>query len=120
MQLRYVAKSLVNLFVGTVEVILGLRFILKLFGANSGTGFVAWVYEMSRPLLDPFRGIFPAQVFENRYVLEFSTLFAMIIYALIALLIMAAINAVTAPAVAEEVTPVAAETTVVKKRRTRR
>lgn len=114
MQLRYIATSLLNIFVGAVEAILGLRFILKLFGANENAGFVSWVYEMSSGLLDPFRGIFTTRVFENRYVLEFSTLFAMLIYALIALLIIAIIDAVTAPAVARDD---AAETTVVKKRR---
>lgn len=96
MNLRYVAVNLLNFFVGVVEGILALRFVLKLFGANAGNGFVSWVYEMSGVLLDPFRGIFPAKVFENRYVLEFSTVFAMLIYALLGLVLMALIRAVTA------------------------
>lgn len=112
MSIRHIATSLLNLFIGAVEIILGLRFLLKLFGAND-TGFVNWVYEMSSPLLDPFRGIFPTKVFENNYVLEFSTLFAMIVYALIALIIVAAIDAVTSPAAAND----DGETTVVRKTR---
>lgn len=115
MRLRYTAISLLNFFIGLVEAILGLRFALKLFGANSGNGFVSWVYEMSDVLLEPFRGIFSAKVFENRYVLEFSTLFAMLMYALIALIIIALINAVTAPAVADEDDTVTEK--VVKRRR---
>lgn len=111
MQIRYFAINLVNVFFGLVEGILGLRFFLKLFGANPNNGFVDWVYEMSGVLLEPFRGIFPAKVFENQYVLEFSTLFAMLVYALIALLIIALINAVTPVPVAD------AKTTVVKKTR---
>jgi hypothetical protein len=110
MRLRETTISLLNVFIGAVEGILGLRFLLKLFGANSGNNFVSWIYSMSDGLLDPFRGIFPARVLENRYVLEFTTLFAMLMYGLIALLIMAAITAVTAPAVDRD-------TTVVKKRR---
>jgi hypothetical protein len=99
MRMRELAINLLNLFVGTVEVILGLRFLLKLFGANGGNGFVSWVYEMSGVLLDPFRGIFPVKVFENRYVVEFSTLFAMLMYAIIGLVLAWVIAAVTAPLV---------------------
>jgi uncharacterized protein YggT (Ycf19 family) len=118
MRLRYIAVNLLNLFVAVVEGILGLRFVLKLFGANDNSGFVNWVYEMSSGLLDPFRGIFPAKVFENRYVIEFSTLFAMLMYAVIALLIIAVINAVTAPAVVDE-EPVVTERKTVRKTRRR-
>jgi hypothetical protein len=106
MDVRYVAVNLLNFFTAVVESVLGLRFLLKLFGANDGNGFVDWVYEMSGALLEPFRGIFPAKVFENQYVFEFSTLFAMLMYAIGALLLMWLITAVTPePA------------TVVKKRR---
>lgn len=106
MDVRYVAVNLLNFFTGVVEGFLGLRFILKLFGANAANGFVNWVYEMSGVLLEPFRGIFPARVFENQYVFEFTTLFAMLMYAIIALLLMALITAVTPE-----------PTTVVKKKR---
>lgn len=95
MDVRYVAVNLLNFFTAVVESFLGLRFLLKLFGANDTNGFVSWVYEMSDVLLEPFRGIFPAKVFENQYVLEFSTLFAMLMYAIIALLLMWLITAVT-------------------------
>ena len=109
MQLRYAATNLLNFFLGAVEAILGLRFILKLFGASAGNAFVSWVYEMSDVLLEPFRGIFSNRVFENRYVFEFSTLFAMLMYAIIGLLLLWLIAAIT-PEPAEPVT-------VVKKRR---
>lgn len=95
MDVRYVAVNLLNFFTAVVEGFLGLRFLLKLFGANGDNGFVNWVFEMSGALLEPFRGVFPAKVFENQYVLEFSTLFAMLMYAIVALLLMALITAVT-------------------------
>lgn len=94
MGLRFVAVNLLNFFVAVVEGFLGLRFLLKLFGANPNTGFVDWVYEMSGVLLEPFRGIFPTEVFENKYVFEFSTLFAMLVYAIIGLLLVYLINAI--------------------------
>lgn len=77
-----------HIFVTVVSVALGLRFILKLFGADASNGFVSWVYEMSDVLLAPFRGIFPAHVFENQYVLEFSTLFAIVVYMVFGLFVM--------------------------------
>jgi hypothetical protein len=95
MPLRYIAVNLLNFFSAVVEGFLGLRFLLKLFGANPNTGFVDWVYEMSSVLLEPFRGIFPATVFENRFIFEFSTLFAMLMYAIIGLVLVYLINAVT-------------------------
>lgn len=95
MRVKDMAVNLLNLFLALVESILGLRFVLKLFGANPDNGFVNWVYEMSGGLLDPFRGIFQTRVFENQYVLEFSTLFAMLVYAIVALLLMWLIAALT-------------------------
>lgn len=89
---RYLAVNLLNFFTAIVEGFLGLRFLLKLFGANPSSGFVQWIYDMSEALLQPFRGIFPTSVLENRYVLEFSTLFAMLMYAIIALLLYWVIN----------------------------
>jgi hypothetical protein len=86
MRLRETAVNLVNLFVGVVEVGLGLRFIFKLFGANAANGFVSWTYEMTNGLLDPFRNIFHNHVFASNYVLDFNTLFAMLVYALLGLL----------------------------------
>lgn len=100
MYVRLLAVNLLNLFVAVVEGFLGLRFVLKLFGANASTSFVSWIYDMSGVLLEPFRSIFPAKVFENQYVLEFSTLFAMLMYAILALILVALINFVTASAVA--------------------
>lgn len=98
MRLRYIAVNLLNIFMAVVEGFLALRFLLKLFGANAGNAFVAWIYDMSAVLLEPFRGIFPATVFESKYVLEFSTLFAMMMYAIVGLLLLFLINLVSAAA----------------------
>ncbi|CAN5611907.1 hypothetical protein BH23PAT2_BH23PAT2_10430 [soil metagenome] len=103
MRLVSVMINLVNLFIGTVLTILGLRFVLRLFGASDSAAFVSWIYEMSATLLQPFRGIFPTQTFENNVVLEFSTLFAMIVYGLLGMLLIATIAALTpAPAPAKK------------------
>ena len=65
MNLRYLVTKLIYGFFILVELFLALRLILKLFGANAGTPFVNWVYEMSGVLLDPFRGIFPMEQLEQ-------------------------------------------------------
>lgn len=75
---------LTNLVFGFIEFMLGLRIILKLFSANAATPFVQWVYETSRPLLAPFEGIFPTARLEGGFIIEFSAIFALLIYALIA------------------------------------
>lgn len=78
----------INLFLFAVELFLGLRFLLRLFGANVQAPFVQFIYSSSTPLLEPFRGIFPVRVIESGMVMEFSTLFAILMYALFAYLIM--------------------------------
>ena len=96
--MRYVLTKLIYGAFGLAELLLGLRFILKLFGANAGNDLVNWVYETSGAILDPFRGIFPTQVFKSAFVIEFSTLFAIIIYGLIALLLVYVVDLITHPA----------------------
>jgi len=78
-----------------VEFLLALRIILKLFGASSSASFVHWIYETSQPLLKPFLGAFPAPTLDGVFVIEFSALFASIIYALIGYFIMAIVSEIT-------------------------
>lgn len=95
MRLIALTKNLTSLFVGLVLTALGIRFVLKLFGANDSAAFVGWIYDMTAVLLEPFRGIFTTQTFENTYVFEFATLFAMVVYGLLGMLLAAAITALT-------------------------
>ncbi len=89
--MRYSISSLlitiVNAIFGLALIALVLRFFLRLFGANPSAGFTDFIYSSTSPLLDPFRGIFrPVEVVAGGY-LEFSTLFAIVIYLLLAWLI---------------------------------
>lgn len=43
---------------GLLEALVGLRFILRLIGANPANGLVDWVYQWSTPIVAPFSGIF--------------------------------------------------------------
>lgn len=83
--LTNLAKGIVNLMLTVVGVFLGLRFVLKLFSANASNSFVNWIYETSAEILGPFRGIFPAPSLDG-FVIEFSTIFAVMVYTIIGML----------------------------------
>ncbi|WP_257349638.1 YggT family protein [Pseudalkalibacillus decolorationis] len=74
---------IVNLFMGIIEALILLRIILKLFGANPYTPFVQWIYNFTMPLLSPFRNIFPSPIFMDRYELELTSIFALIVYGIL-------------------------------------
>jgi len=73
---------LINLVFGLAEVILGLRFLLKLFGANPGASFASWIYEVTAPLLQPIIKIFPASSTSGVFTVEFTALFGLVFFAL--------------------------------------
>jgi uncharacterized protein YggT (Ycf19 family) len=81
-----ILAQLVNVIFGIIELLLGLRLILRFFAAGAAP-FVEWVYRTSDPLVYPFRGMFPNPVLTGGYVLEINTLIALLIYALIGYLI---------------------------------
>jgi len=74
---------LIRVVVGLAELALAFRVVLRLFAANPTASFVHWVYITSSTLLAPFRGIFPSEVVAHNHVLDFSALFALIVYALL-------------------------------------
>jgi len=74
---------LINLVTSLIEGLLGLRIILKLFGASTAAPFVRWVFETTQPLLAPFIGMFPSPKLPEGFVIEFSALFALMVYTFI-------------------------------------
>lgn len=87
-------SNMVEWVTAAVTLFLGLRFILVLFNANATSEFVAWVYDNTAPLLEPFVGIFPDSRVDGTFVVEFSTLFAIIVYALVGYLILSLVERV--------------------------
>jgi hypothetical protein len=67
--------------VGFIEVLIAIRFVLKLFGANPAP-FVRFMYDLTWPFVAPFHGIFNTAQ-EGKSILEPESLVAMAIYALI-------------------------------------
>ena len=75
--------QLIWLFLGILEALIALRIGLKLIGANPGSPIVALIYGFTSLFLFPFEGMI-ATPSSGSIVLELSSFFAMLIYALIA------------------------------------
>lgn len=68
---------------GVIEVVLAFRVLLKLLGANAESGFTNFIYMVSNPFALPFAGILGITGISNM-TLEWSTLIAMGVYAIVA------------------------------------
>ena len=82
--------ALISAFFGLITITVGLRFIFRLFGANPSTPFVSLVYNISAPLVAPFAGIFGQNTTIDPAigaVFEWTSLIALVVYALIAAVI---------------------------------
>ena len=82
------AKAIVFLIYAAVAVslaMLALAFVMRLFGASTDAEFTRWVYRSVDRIMDPFRGMFPSPTLSDRSVVDFSLLFAMIVYSIVAL-----------------------------------
>jgi uncharacterized protein YggT (Ycf19 family) len=83
---------LVYAFAILAIVIAALAFFLQLFGANPNAGFAEWIYRSAARVTAPFRGIFPSHAVTNDAYLDVSLLFAIIMYAIFALLVSEAVG----------------------------
>ena len=88
--------AVVWLIVGVVDVLIGGRFLLRLFGASTQSGFVNLIYAISTPLIAPFHGIF-ADSGSKTNIFEPAALVALIVYALVGWGVVVGIRIVTAP-----------------------
>ena len=81
--LTFKATQLIWLLFGILEVLIALRIALMLIGANPGSPIVALIYGFTYLFLFPFNGLVASPTAGNM-VLELSSMFAMLIYGLIA------------------------------------
>lgn len=77
------ATQLVWLLLGILEALIAMRIGLKLIGANADNLIVSMVYQFTSLFLFPFDGLI-GSLSTGNIVLEFSSIFAMLVYALIA------------------------------------
>ena len=71
---------------GIIETLLGFRLFLKFVGANPGSGFAGFIYSLSGLFTNPFIGVVNPSI-SGSSVLEWSTLIAIAVYAILVWLI---------------------------------
>lgn len=78
-----IAERLVYYILGVIQMLLVLRFVLSLLGANRQNAFASFVYDVSHPFAQPFFDLFSYKMQYGTSRLEVETLVAMVVYGLI-------------------------------------
>jgi len=73
---------IVYVLLGLLQVLLGMRFALKLIAANAASGFATLIYGITVPFVAPFAGLIATPTSGNT-IFEATTLIAMAVYALV-------------------------------------
>jgi uncharacterized protein YggT (Ycf19 family) len=79
-----IAARVVWFIAGVILTLLAFRFVFIMLGANPHNDFVNFIYTVSHPFAAPFFGIFGYTQTLGTAAVEWSTLVAMVVYALIA------------------------------------
>lgn len=82
---------IISIILGVISLIVGLRFVFLLLGANPSSQFVSWIYDLSDPFVAPFAGIFgqsstvaaAGEGFVTQSIFDWTALIALIIYGII-------------------------------------
>jgi uncharacterized membrane protein len=74
--------QLIWLFALVLEILIAFRIFLKAIAANTQAGFARFVYGVTKPFLAPFSGLISNPSISES-VLEFSSLIALVVYALL-------------------------------------
>jgi hypothetical protein len=90
------AVAVVGFVVGVIDIIIAARFLGKLLGASSQSAFVTFIYNVSSPLVAPFKGIF-GNGGSSANSFETASLVAMVVYAVIGWGLVVLIRIATAP-----------------------
>jgi YggT family protein len=73
--------------VGILEILLGLRFLLRLFGANPQNEFARLINNLSAPFIAPFSTLFVSPTFGgSAYIFDVNIAIAIVAYALLSYL----------------------------------
>jgi uncharacterized protein YggT (Ycf19 family) len=89
----WTASRVIALVFTVIEVLLLVRFVFKLLGANANQPFASAIYGITEPLVGPFRGIFAQP--EGTPVVEIAALLSVVFFVLVAALIVALVRAYT-------------------------
>jgi YggT family protein len=77
----YQVTRIIWTVLGLLEILLGLRFVLKLIAANPNSGFAVFIYGITAPFIAPF-ALLVGTPTSGGMILEMTTLIAMAVYAL--------------------------------------
>jgi hypothetical protein len=80
-------SKLIWLIASVINVLLALRFVLKLIAANPGNPFTDFMYSVTGFLVGPFVGIVNTPVAQSGATVDVAALFAMVVYTILALVI---------------------------------
>lgn len=73
--------------VGALEILLLLRFILRISGANNQNAFATFILNLSAPFIAPFSTLFISPTVEGaRFIFDVNLLVAMLVYGILGLL----------------------------------
>lgn len=81
--------GIIYLVGGFIEILVGLRFILELFGASPASQFVNFIYSWSAPFVAPFSGIFGQNATITGHgavtasIFDWTALIALVVYSLV-------------------------------------
>jgi hypothetical protein len=79
--------NIVYYLFGALELLLGIRVILQLTGANAANGFARFIYALSGPVVAMFSNLLPNPTLSETAVLEITTIIAMLVWAVVAWLV---------------------------------
>ena len=88
---------------GILEILLGLRFVLKLIAANPDSGFTVFIYGITGLFMSPFNAIIGTPTFGSSSF-EATTLIAMAVYALFFWVLVRVLQVATSQTTARTVT----------------
>jgi uncharacterized protein YggT (Ycf19 family) len=89
----WTVTRVITLLFTALEVLLLIRFVLKLLGANPGQPLVAGLYAITEPLTRPFQGIWPQT--NTPVVFDLPALLAIVFLFLVAALIVGLVRAIS-------------------------
>lgn len=83
----------IYLLVGLLELLLALRFILRLFGANTQNTFAQTIYDLSEPFMAPFSTLFISPVTSGgASIFDVNVLIAIVVYGLLGFIAVAIVR----------------------------
>ena len=96
-------NRIIYTLLGILEILLGLRFVLKLIAANPDSGFTVFIYGITGLFMSPFNAIIGTPTFGGSSF-EATTLIAMAVYALLFWVVVRVLQVATSQTTARTVT----------------